>query len=71
MLMGFPSGSAARNLSAMQQMWQEVQVESLGHEDPLDKEMETHSSVLAWRIPWTENLQQIASHGVTKGTDTT
>ena len=55
----------------MQQMWQEVQVESLGHEDPLDKEMETHSSVLAWRIPWTENLQQIASHGVTKGTDTT
>ena len=44
---------------------QEIQVLSLGQEDPLEKEMETHSSILAWRIPWTEEpgrLQSIASH---------
>ena len=33
---------------------QETQVQSLGWEDPLEKEMATHSSILAWRIPWTE-----------------
>ena len=33
---------------------QETSTQSLGREDPLDKEMATHSSVLAWRIPWTE-----------------
>ena len=36
-------------------MW-ETQVRSLGQEDPLEKEMVTHSSILAWRIPWTEEL---------------
>ena len=40
----------AKNLSAMQ----ETQVQSLGQEDPLEKEMATHSSILAWEIPWTE-----------------
>ena len=39
-----------KNLPAMQ----EIQVESLGHEDPLEKGMATHSSILAWRIPWRE-----------------
>ena len=39
-----------KNLPVMQ----ETQVESLGQEDPLDKGMVTHSSILAWRIPWTE-----------------
>ena len=34
-------------------MW-ETQVQSLGQEDPLEKEMATHSSIYAWRIPWTE-----------------
>ena len=34
----------------------ETQVRSLGWEDPLEKEMTTHSSILAWRIPWTEEL---------------
>ena len=34
---------------------QETQVRSLGQEDPLEKEMAAHSSVLAWRIPWTED----------------
>ena len=33
---------------------QATQVQSLGEEDPLEKEMATHSSILAWRIPWTE-----------------
>ena len=33
---------------------QETQVQSLGSEDPLEEEMATHSSILAWRIPWTE-----------------
>ena len=39
-----------KNLPAMQ----EIQVQSLGREDPLEKEMATHSSILAWGIPWTE-----------------
>ena len=38
----------------MQEM-QEVQVGSLGQEDPLEEEMATHASILAWRIPWTED----------------
>ena len=42
-----------RNLPAMQ----ETQVHSLDREDPLEKEMATHSSILAWEIPWTEELQ--------------
>ena len=39
-----------KNLPAMQETW----VQSLGLEDPLQKGMATHSSILAWRIPWTE-----------------
>ena len=39
-----------KNLSAMQETW----VQSLGREDPLEKGMTMHSSILAWRIPWTE-----------------
>ena len=42
-----------KNLPAMQEL-QEVLVRSLGWEDPLEKEMATHSSILAWQIPWTE-----------------
>ena len=52
-----------KNLPAMQETW----VRSLGREDPLEKEMATHSSVLAWKIPWTENpgrLQSIGSQRV-------
>ena len=48
--MGFPGGSDdKKNLPAMQ----ETQVQSLGGEDPLEEQMATHSSVLAWKIPWT------------------
>ena len=56
---GFPCGSEEENLPAMQ----ETQVQSLGQEDPLEKEMATHSSVLAWRIPWTEEPGGLQSMG--------
>ena len=43
-------------------MW-ETQVQSLGWEDPLKKEMETHSSSLVWKIPWTEEHDRLQSMG--------
>ena len=46
-----------KNLPAMQ----ETQVQSLGREDPLEKGMVTHSSILAWRIPWTEEPGRLQS----------
>ena len=46
-----------KNLTAMQETW----VQSLGQKDPLEKGMETHSSILAWRIPWTEELGGLQS----------
>ena len=49
-----------KNLPEMQETW----VQSLGREDPLEKEMATHSSILAWRIPWTEKPGGV--HGVAK-----
>ena len=52
-----------KNLPAMQEM-KEIQVLSLGWEDPLEKGMATHSSTLAWRIPWTEEPGGL--QGVTK-----
>ena len=42
---------------------QETQVQSLGREDPLEKEMATHSSTLAWKIPWMEELGRLQSMG--------
>ena len=42
----------------------ETQVQSLGQEDPLEEEMTTHSSILAWRIPWTEEPGELQSMGV-------
>ena len=50
----------AKNLPAMQEAW----VQSLGQEDPLEKEMTTHSSSLAWRIPWTEEPGGLQSLGL-------
>ena len=41
----------------------ETQVSSLGREDPLEKEMTTHSSILAWRIPWIEELGRLCPWG--------
>ena len=43
---------------------QETRVQSLGQEDPLEKEMATHSSILAWRIPWTEEPGGLQSTGL-------
>ena len=48
-----------RNVPAMQETW----VQSLGQEDPLEKEMATQSSILAWRIPWTEEPGRLQSMG--------
>ena len=48
----------------------ETQVRSLGWEDPLEKEMATHSSTLAWKIPWTEEPGKLQSMGSQKS-DTT
>ena len=45
----------AKNLSAVWETW----VQSLGWEDPLEKGMATHSSILVWRIPWTEELSML------------
>ena len=53
--LGFSGGSGVKNLPAMQ----ETQVRFLGCEDPLEKEMATHSSILAWRIPWTEETGRL------------
>ena len=60
---GFPGGSAVKNPPAMQETW----VQSLGQEDPLEEEMATQSSILAWEISWTEEpgrLQFIGSQRV-------
>ena len=46
----------------MQGMW----VQSLGQEDLLEKEMATHSSIIAWKIPWTEEPGRLQVHGVSK-----
>ena len=48
-----------KHLPAMQ----ETRVQSLGREDPLEKEMATHSSILAWRTPWTEEPGRLQSTG--------
>ena len=50
--MGCPGGLVVKNPPAMQETW----VWSLGQEDPLEKEMATHSSILAWKILWKKSL---------------
>ena len=50
---------SVKNLPAVQETW----VPSLGWEDPLEKEMATHSSILAWKIPWTEEPGGLQSMG--------
>ena len=59
----FPGGSVVKNPPEMRETW----VQSLGGEDPLEKEMETHSRILAWEIPRTEKsggLQPVGSQRV-------
>ena len=57
--MGFPGGSVVKNPPAMQETW----VGSLGWEDPLEKDMATHSSTLAWEMPGTEEPGGLQSMG--------
>ena len=49
-----------KNPPTMRETW----VQSLGQEDPLEEEMATHSSILAWRIPWTEEPGRLESMGL-------
>ena len=63
---GVPGSSAVEHPPAIQET-QETQVRSLGQKDPLEKEMATHSSILVWKIPWTEEpggLQSMESQRV-------
>ena len=62
-------GSAVKNLPAMQET-QETRVQLLGWEDPLEEEMANNSSILAWRIPWTDEpggLESVGSQRVRHG----
>ena len=59
---GFPGGSVVKNPPAMQEM----RVLFLGGEDPLEKEMATHSSILAWKNPMDRGAWKAAVHGVAK-----
>ena len=58
----FVVAQLVKNLPAMQETW----VQSLGWEDALEKGMATHSGILAWRIPWTEEPGVLLLMGVTK-----
>ena len=62
-ILGFPGGSAVKNPLPIQ----EIQVQSLGQEDPLEEEMATHSNILAWKIPRTEEPGGLQSMGSQKG----
>ena len=61
-MLGFSHGSAKKNPAAMQEM----QALSLGREDPLEKGVATHSSILAWEIPWAEEPGRLQSMGSQK-----
>ena len=58
--MGVPDGSVVENLPAMQ----EIQVQSVGQEDPLEKKMATHSRILTKKIPWTGEPGRLQSMGL-------
>ena len=58
-ILGFPGASVVKNLPAMQEPW----VRSLDWEELLQKEIATHSSILAWEIPWTEEPGGLQSTG--------
>ena len=58
----FLTSLVAQTVKRLPTIW-ETQVQSLGREDPLEKEMATHSSTLAWRIPWMEDPVRLQSMG--------
>ena len=59
---GFASGSVVKNLLTVQES-QETRVRSPGWEDPLEEGMATHTSILAWKIPWTKEPGRLRSQG--------
>ena len=61
MNMGFPGGSEVKNLPAHCEEMQDTWVCFLGWEDLLEEEMATHSSILAWKFPWTEESGRLES----------
>ena len=61
-MMAFPSGSAIKKLPAIRET-QEMCVPALSREDPLEEVMVTHSSILAWKITWTEKPDGLQSMG--------
>ena len=63
---GFPGGSVVKKQKNIHLPVQETWVQSLGRDNPLAKEMATHSSVLAWRIPWREKPGGLQSIGLQK-----
>ena len=58
--LGFPGGSAVKNPPAVQEIW----IQSLGQEDPLEEEMATYASILAWESSWTEEPGGLQSLGL-------
>ena len=62
--MGFPGGSDSKESAC--NAGDPGSIPGSGQEDPLEKGMATHSSILAWRIPWTRGAWQATVHGVTK-----
>ena len=62
-LFSFGASLVAQRLKHLSAMW-DTWVRSLGQEDPLEKEMATHSSILAWRIPWMEEPGRLQSMGL-------
>ena len=65
LILGFPEGSMVKKkkIHLLMQETQETWVQSLGWEDPLEEEMTTHSSILAWNIPWTKEPGGLQSMG--------
>ena len=59
MYLGFPGGSVGKGLRAIVETW----VQTLGQKDPLEKAVATHSSILAWEIPWAEELVGYSAWG--------
>ena len=58
----FPDGQQVKNMPVIQEI-QETWVQCLGQDDPLEEEMVTHTSILAWRVPWTEDPGVLKSTG--------
>ena len=63
-IMGFQGGGAEKRICLPMQETQEICVLFLGREDPLEKEMATHSSILVWKIPWKEGPGRLQSMGL-------